>query len=119
VRLFETGRDKVKLFVARREGEVLGGHLNFYHRGTVIAWNGVTREDSRGHQAGTALYAACIRDACENGYQHYNLGGSLGKKSLVSYKESLGGVRYEYRVLRWRSLRGKIVAAVKKRIPRR
>lgn len=117
VNLFERGRGRsVRLFLSRLGNRIIGGHLNFYYKDTVIAWNGVTDQHSRAHQASTALYAACIRHACEGGFHRYNLGGSVGRESLVAYKESLGGVLYSYRLLRWRSLRRKMAAAIRRRI---
>jgi CelD/BcsL family acetyltransferase involved in cellulose biosynthesis len=101
--LFETGRGSVRLFLARRGDELLGGHLNFYFRNSVIAWNGVVRDTADGTQASTLLYTECFRHACQNGYRSYNLGSSLGKQSLIEYKESLGGAPYRYRTARWRS----------------
>ncbi len=115
--LFKTGAGKVRLFVARRGDEMLGGHLNLYFRESVIAWNGVVRDTADGTQASTLLYTECIKHACENGYRSYNLGGSLGKQSLVDYKESLGGVPHRYRALRWRSAVGSVAAAVKNIVP--
>lgn len=117
--LFKRGDGSVRLFVALADDRLLGGHLNFYFKDTVIAWNGVTTEDSKGVQASTLLYASCIRHACENGFRHYNLGGSLGKESLVQYKESLGGLPYQYQVLRWRSLGARIASAVRRYLPKR
>jgi len=90
------GGEAVRLFVARHEGEVVGGHFNFYHGRDVIAWYGMTSESGDRLQAGTLLYSEVIRGACEDGYASYNFGGSLGRRSLIEYKESLGGVRHEY-----------------------
>jgi hypothetical protein len=111
--LFKIGGGKVRLFIARRGDEMLGGHLNLYFRDTVIAWNGVVRDTADGTQASTLLYAECLKHACRGGYRSYNLGGSLGKQSLVDYKESLGGVPHRYRTVRWRSGVGSIAAAIK------
>ncbi|MDH3214726.1 MAG: GNAT family N-acetyltransferase [Candidatus Krumholzibacteria bacterium] len=119
VELVRTGGERVKLFLARAGDTILGGHLNFYFGDTVIAWNGVTTVDSRSTQVSTLLYSTCIRHACENGYRRYNLGASLGKESLMLYKESLGGVQYPYRVLRWRSMSARIAAVARKLVPRR
>jgi len=88
--------------------------LNFYFGDTVIAWNGVTARSSRAVQASTLLYSSCIRHACDNGYKRYNLGGSLNKETLIDYKQALGGVAYEYPVLRWRSIPLRIAAAAKR-----
>jgi hypothetical protein len=113
------GGAKAKLFVARRGEDLLGGHLNFYFKNTVIAWNGVVRGTADGTQASTLLYAECIRDACEKGCREYNLGSSLGKRSLIDYKESLGGRARSYRTLRWRSPAGKLAGLVRRVVPRR
>lgn len=119
VDLFEKGGESVKLFLAWQDDTLLGGHLNFYFKNTVIAWNGVTTASSRGTQAGTLLYAACIRHACDNGYRDYNLGGSLGSESLAEYKEALGASLYGYATLRWRSPGARIASVVMKYLPKR
>ena len=94
--LLARGAEKVRLFVARHEGMVVGGHFNFYHGSDVIAWYGMTSERGDSLQAGTLLYSEAIRDACDGGHRSYNLGGSLGRRSLIEYKESLGGTPREY-----------------------
>ncbi len=116
--LLDRGGESVKLFLAWKDDTLLGGHLNFYFKNTVIAWNGVTTASSRGTQAGTLLYATCIRHACEAGYSEYNLGGSLGSDSLVEYKQALGARSYPYVTLRWRSLGARIASAVMQYLPK-
>lgn len=112
--LSERGGDAVRLYVARHKGEVVGGHLNFYYKDGVIAWYGMTSDRGSDLQAGTLLYTVCMRDACDEGYQTYNLGGSLGKESLIAYKQSLGGKSYHYRTIRIRSLLGRAAARVRR-----
>ena len=107
------GADNVRLFVARHEGAVVGGHFNFYHGSDVIAWYGMTSEHGDSLQAGTLLYSEAIRDACERGHRSYNLGGSLGRQSLIEYKESLGGTRREYATRVSRSALGRAGAWAK------
>jgi CelD/BcsL family acetyltransferase involved in cellulose biosynthesis len=97
VELFARGKGNVRLFLAYRGSELLGGHFNFYFKDTVIAWNGVSRDSGVGTQASTLLYSECIRDACERGFKRYNLGSSLGKTTLIGYKESLGAASRGYR----------------------
>ncbi len=95
--LLELGADgAVRLHVAEHEGRIVGGHCNFHFADTVIAWYGMVDAVGRRVQAGTLLYAECLREACEEGYRWYNLGSSAGRESLERYKESLGGVRREY-----------------------
>jgi hypothetical protein len=112
--LVEKGGEAVRLYLAEHEGAVIGGHLNFYYKEAVIAWYGMTSTRAGDTQAGTLLYVACMREACEQGYRTYNLGASLGKRSLVEYKESLGGVPYTYRMLRRQRLGGRMAALVRR-----
>lgn len=107
------GGENVRLFVARHDGEVVGGHFNFYHGSEVIAWYGMTSERGDELQAGTLLYAECIRDACERGLSTYNLGGSLARQSLIDYKVSLGGEAYQYATRIERSALGTLGARIK------
>jgi len=104
---------RTRLFVAEHGDDVVGGHLNLYHHRSVIAWYGMASAKGDELNAGTLLYARCIRDACESGCADYNLGASLGKKSLIAYKESLGGREYRYRILRYRRLAGRIAGVIR------
>ena len=108
------GGDSVRLYLAEHEGAVIGGHLNFYYKEDVIAWYGMTSTSAGDTQASTLLYMVCMRDACEAGFRTYNLGASLGKRSLVEYKESLGGAPYTYRMLRRQRLGGRVAALVRR-----
>jgi CelD/BcsL family acetyltransferase involved in cellulose biosynthesis len=112
--LVEHGGDSVRLYVAEHEGAIVGGHLNFYYKDAVIAWYGMTSARAGDTQAGTLLYSVCMREACEAGFRTYNLGASLGKQSLIEYKESLGGAPHSYRMLRRRRLGGRVAALVRR-----
>ena len=114
--LAERGGDRVRLYLASHEGAVVGGHLNFYYRDMVTAWYGMTTTRAGDTQAGTLLYATCMREACEAGFTRYNLGASLGRRSLIEYKESLGGAVHPYTTWRRRRLAGKLAALVRRRV---
>jgi CelD/BcsL family acetyltransferase involved in cellulose biosynthesis len=114
--LVERGGPQVRLYVAEHGGAIVGGHLNFYYRDAAIAWYGMTSAEASETQAGTLLYSVCMREACEEGFRTYNLGASLGKQSLIEYKESLGGTPHRYRMLRRRRLGG--VASLLRRASR-
>jgi CelD/BcsL family acetyltransferase involved in cellulose biosynthesis len=108
--LFARGGDSVRLYIADHDGRVIGGHFNFHYKDTVIAWYGVVAKEHERLQAGTLLYTECMRAACDEGYTTYNLGASLGKRSLIHFKESLGGVAHRYPVHVSRSIVGKLAA---------
>lgn len=107
--LLAAGGPRVKLYLVKQDGDVLGGHLNFYFKDMVTAWSGVTSSDSRSSQASTYLYSYLIKRACESGFTRYNLGSSLGKRTLEEYKAALGGKSYEYCRHRLTSRAGKLV----------
>jgi CelD/BcsL family acetyltransferase involved in cellulose biosynthesis len=112
--LLEHGGAQVRLYVAEHGGAVVGGHLNFYYKDAVIAWYGMTSTQAGDTQAGTLLYSECMREACDAGFRSYNLGASLGKQSLIEYKESLGGTPHVYRMLRRRRLGGRVAALMRR-----
>lgn len=112
--LLERGGDSVRLYVAEHQGRIVGGHFNFYFKDTMTAWMGVTTRESNHLQAGTLLYIQCLREACEEGFELYNLGGSLDKSSLIEFKESLGGQSHEYFQYTRRSMVGKAASWVKR-----
>jgi CelD/BcsL family acetyltransferase involved in cellulose biosynthesis len=112
--LVARGGDRVRLYLAEHEGAVVGGHLNFYYKEAVVAWYGMTSVRAGDTQAGTLLYVVCMRDACAGGFRTYNLGASLGKRSLVEYKESLGGVAHRYRMLRRRRIGGRMASLLRR-----
>ncbi len=111
--LLARGGESVRLYLAEHNGKIVGGHFNFYSEKMVTAWNGVTTPESNHLQPGTKLYIECLKSACAEGFEVYNLGGSLGKQSLIDFKESLGGVRYTYNQYRRRSALGKLAAVIK------
>jgi len=113
-KLFDDGGDRVRLFIARRGDDVVGAHFNFCHRGEMIAWFGMASALGDKLQAGTLLYTETMRAACAEGFERYNLGGSLGRASLVAYKESLGGLPRRYNILYRRGLVGRLGAAVRR-----
>jgi len=112
--LLSRGGDSTRLYLASRGDDFLGGHLNFYFKDMVTSWNGVTSIESNHLQPATALYVHCVKEACEEGYQRYNLGGSLNKQSLIDYKESLGGKPFRYVQYQRRSIIGRVLSAVKR-----
>jgi lipid II:glycine glycyltransferase (peptidoglycan interpeptide bridge formation enzyme) len=114
IELVKNSGQHVKLFLSYHENQLLGGQLCFYYKDMVIAWYGSTTMESRDLQASTGLYAHCIRHACENGYKWFNLGGSIGKDSLMDYKMSFGGHPHQYNMSVRRSPFGKVAAVLKK-----
>ena len=113
--LVARGGARVRLYVAEHGGDVVGGHVNFYYKDAVIAWYGMASRHGDELQAGTLLYAEAMREACADGFRSYNLGASLGKESLIDYKQSLGGEARDYRIVCRRNAVGRALATWRRR----
>lgn len=84
-------RERVYFVSTRREGKLLGGHLNLLFGDRVIAWNGVTdREYAKEFFPATLAIWGDIIQGCERGAQILDLGGSGGLASLARFKKSFG-----------------------------
>ncbi len=114
VELVVRGGQFTRLFLVYRGEELLGGQLNLYYGREVIAWYGITTIESRALNASAALYTHIIRHACEHGYQRFNLGGSVGKESVMDYKSSFGAEPSRYCISTIRAPVQKLAAALKR-----
>ena len=90
----DTGR--VRFWVARHRGVLVGGHLNFHHRGAVIAWNGCASKAHRELAPSVLLYAMNLEQACADGEASFNFGGSIGKDPLYEFKAAFGAQPVHY-----------------------
>lgn len=90
--------EHVRFWTAKREGELLGGHLNFHCRGRVVAWNGTARKAARELAPSVALYVANLEQACAEGVASFNFGGSTGIDPLFAFKAEFGARPVGYRV---------------------
>ena len=114
--LVKRGGERVRIHLAWRGETVLGGLLCFHYRDSVLAWHGMSSRDGSDVQAGKLMVATCMDEAGREGYRTFNLGASLGKSSLVWFKESMGGEAHPYRTIRHRRLPSRLVAALR-RVP--
>ncbi|HXV12882.1 MAG TPA: GNAT family N-acetyltransferase [Candidatus Krumholzibacteria bacterium] len=111
--LLARGGERVGLYLATHQGDVVGGQINFYHRDTVTSWYGMASPRGNELHAGVLLYATFLREACEAGFGACNLGASLGKESLIAFKRALGGEPHEYRSVTHRRRVGRLLAAAR------
>ncbi len=111
--LLARGGERVWLYLATHEDEVVGGQINFYHRDTVTSWYGMASRRGNELHAGMLLYTTSMREACAAGFRACNLGASLGKASLIAFKRALGGEPHEYRMVTHRRRVGRLLAAAR------
>ncbi|MDP7477558.1 MAG: peptidoglycan bridge formation glycyltransferase FemA/FemB family protein [Candidatus Peribacteraceae bacterium] len=91
-----SGSQKIKLWLAEKDGEILGGALIFYTGNGLLYRSGVLTEEGRTLYAGNALQWKIICDAIERGYKCYNMcGGTVDENDpmygITKFKLSFGG----------------------------
>ncbi len=107
--------ERVRFWVARHEGEIIGGHLNLHFRGMVIAWNGTARKSKRALAPSILLYARNLEQACADGESFYNFGGSGANDPLFEFKAAFGAMPVVYASERWE---GKLLAGSRRLLGR-
>lgn len=82
------------------DGRLLGCHVEFYYGNMAQAWiSGVSAEGNR-HGVPSFLIYHSVRRAYRKGIPFFNLGSSGGDEGLIFFKESLGGERTDFPVVR-------------------
>lgn len=108
----ELARDaeRVRFWTARHQGRLIGGHLNFHFRGAVVAWNGCASKAHRELAPSVLLYAMNLEQACADGEQSFNFGGSGGKDPLFAFKAAFGAEPVAYGLWRREGALGALLA---------
>jgi CelD/BcsL family acetyltransferase involved in cellulose biosynthesis len=88
--------ERVRFWVARHQGRLIGGHLNFHFQRAVIAWNGCASKADRELAPSVMLYAMNLEQACADGERSFNFGGSGGKDPLFAFKAAFGAQPVHY-----------------------
>jgi hypothetical protein len=92
IELFQAVRlyapDAAKLWLVKREGQVLGGALNFYHNRRVIYWHGAFLERAFELRPANLVHVEAMKHACDAGFEWYDLGPSGGHEGVVSFKRT-------------------------------
>lgn len=102
-----------RLWIASIEGNIVAGILCFYWNRHVVAWNGSGLSDYFNCRPNNLLYQSAIEHACENGYHWFDCNPSGGLEGVSSFKQGLGALTMQTRVLDQRSFTRKMVSYVR------
>ncbi len=97
IKLFELGRDNVKLRIASKDGKDIAGVINLYDSTTVYYWLGVMLKEYGQYCSSNLLQNVVIKDACESGYKYYNMLASGGLTGVEKFKETFGAEKVNYK----------------------
>ena len=102
-------REKMKLFVCLVDSETVTALLCYYTPTSVYASIGPYNTRAREIQNNTLPLCAAIRDACESGYQYFDMGGT-STETLATYKEKFAARRILQRIYTKEFSRRKTIA---------
>jgi hypothetical protein len=79
---------RVRLWLVRKSGAVIGGILVLYHNRHAVYWHGAFVAAFFEYRPSNLVHAEAIRDACERGYEWYDFNPSGGHAGVVRFKHS-------------------------------
>lgn len=95
--------DHLKLWLAERDGEILGGALNFYWNQHAVGWHAAARAEALDSHAFPILVADAMEDACARGFRWFDLNPSGGLEGVAAFKSRFGGERRLVRRFRYQT----------------
>jgi hypothetical protein len=81
-------QQRVRLWLVRKSGVVIGGILVLYHNRHAVYWHGAFADAFFEYRPSNLVQAEAIRDACARGYQWYDFNPSGGHAGVVRFKQS-------------------------------
>jgi hypothetical protein len=85
--MYKKKSNKIKLWLAKYDGQIISGALCFYHNRHVAYWHSATSERFYKKLNATQVLQYCIiRDACEKGFLLYDFLPSSGIKGVIDFK---------------------------------
>jgi len=104
---------EAELWIAREEGEAVGGLILLRGSSDVLYWSGATVPGKQELAPSNALLSEAIKAACERGVEYLDLGGSTGLPGVERFKESFGAQPRDYAIAEVRSLRYRALEGLK------
>lgn len=83
--------DEVEIYLAKYDGEFIGGLFVFVWDGRMHIWGNASDRKFGNYGVNNALYAFAIKRACELGVSEVDFGSSLRESSHHFFKERWGG----------------------------
>jgi CelD/BcsL family acetyltransferase involved in cellulose biosynthesis len=106
----EAGDPAIQLWLIFKDGKLVGGNLNFYHRRHAVEWHAVYDRDFFPSGVRDYLVHTIIEDARARGFEFYDFNPSGGHEGTRRFKQSFGSTSVPAGVIHRPNLVGKILA---------
>jgi hypothetical protein len=102
VTLFNNAGDAAKIWIAEKEGKVIGVLTLVYWNGKVHGFHAAALKEYFDCCPNNLLHMEAIRDAIKHNHRYYDFGASGGMEGVIQFKESMGAKRREYVAGHWK-----------------
>jgi hypothetical protein len=92
--------EHVRLWLAKRDGELLAGALVFYWNRHAVYWHGAAYEQHFRLRPTNLLFATVIANACERGFAYFDFNPSGGHDGPAEFKRRFGAKPYKVTTFR-------------------
>ncbi len=88
--------ERVRIWVARKDGAPVFATMTFRFGGTATPWVSGSTKEARALCAGNLIHKVMIEDAVKQGCSVYNFGGSGGVAGIEAFKVAFGAGPVDY-----------------------
>lgn len=88
--MYRLSPKKIRLWLAKKESQVLAGALCLYHNQHVVYWHGAAYQRFFQLRPSNLLQYEIIKDAVQNKYYWYDFNPSGGHQNVIGFKKSFG-----------------------------
>ena len=86
--MYKKKSSKIKLWLARYQGQIISGAICFYHNKRVAYWHGASSQQFfKTLNSSHVLHYYVIKEACKNGYLLYDFLPSSGIEGVSNFKQ--------------------------------
>jgi hypothetical protein len=86
--------ENVKLWTARKDGDLVGGMVMFYWNSHAVYWHATSDRALSHLSPAKLLLAVAIEHACEEGYQYFDFNPSGGHAGVAEFKSRFGAAQW-------------------------
>lgn len=91
--VFKLKSDNARVWIAKKDGKVVGGNINFYFKGKCNDWHHSCLSEYFKFGLSHLITHHLIRDAMERGFRVYDFNPSGGHRGTAEFKSSFGAVK--------------------------
>jgi len=94
--IYNLRSNKIKLWLAKVDGQVARGGIFFYQSKHVVGWHGSGLKELFHLRPSNFLHTQLVEKACQEGYWWYDFNPSGGLEGVTAFKETFGCQKLQF-----------------------